>query len=402
MTLISEPSVSLKERAQNIILKPGSEWDRIATETTSVNGLFKSYAMILAAITPVCTLIGSLLFPVSILGFSYRPSPVAAVVSAVVAYLLALGMIFVMGLIIEALAPNFDGVKDRRKAMQVAVYASTASWLAGVFTLMPQLAALAIIGGLYSLYLLYLGLPKLMQAPEGKALPYTVAAVVIAIVLSLVAGVVVGSVTGMVGRAALFGAAPGVGALGGEVGIGDAKVDLGKLEAASKQLQADAAALQARAAAGAAAGTSGTIGAEALKALLPASLAGYARGDVSTESAGAAGVGVTSAKAEYAKGEARMTVEIIDMSAMGGLAGLAGALGVNSSKETATGYEKVSTVSGRTTTEEYDRAAKRGKYGVLAAGRVMVQAEGAGVTMDELKAAVDAVGPERVEALAKS
>ena len=80
---------------------------------------------------------------------------------------------------------------------------------------------------------------------------------------------------------------------------------------------------------------------------------------------------------------------------------MASALSVQSSKETATGYEKVGQVNGRMTTEEYDRAAKTGKYGVLVGGRFMVQADGS-ASIDDLRNAVNAVDAGRLEALAKS
>jgi hypothetical protein len=43
------------------------------------------------------------------------------------------------------------------------------------------------------LYLLYLGLPVLMKAPEEKALAYTVLVILAALVLFLVVGLVAGS-----------------------------------------------------------------------------------------------------------------------------------------------------------------------------------------------------------------
>jgi predicted NAD/FAD-dependent oxidoreductase len=96
-----------------------------------------------------------------------------------------------------------------------------------------------------------------------------------------------------------------------------------------------------------------------------------------------------------------MTVAVTDMAAAGGLAGIAGAFNVSSNKETATGYEKMGKVGGRMTTENYDRANKSGEYSVLVANRFMVQAQGSNVSMDELKAAVGAVGLDRLEGMAK-
>jgi hypothetical protein len=74
----------------------------------------------------------------------------------------------------------------------VAAYASTAAWLAGVFSLIPMLGVLGILG-LYGLYLLYLGLPILMKAPQEKALTYTAVVIAAAIVLFAVIGAVSGA-----------------------------------------------------------------------------------------------------------------------------------------------------------------------------------------------------------------
>jgi hypothetical protein len=47
---------------------------------------------------------------------------------------------------------------------------------------------------------------------------------------------------------------------------------------------------------------------------------------------------------------------------------MASAFNVKSSKETATGYEKVGMVGGRMTQESYDRQARSGEYSVLVGG----------------------------------
>ncbi|MEJ0067133.1 MAG: hypothetical protein WDM85_18400 [Caulobacteraceae bacterium] len=43
---------------RNILLSPKTEWDRIELEPATVKGLYTGYICILAAITPICTLIG--------------------------------------------------------------------------------------------------------------------------------------------------------------------------------------------------------------------------------------------------------------------------------------------------------------------------------------------------------
>ena len=176
---ISSGTPPLVQRIKDILLKPAQTWEQIDGEPATIKGLYTGYVAILAAIGPVCLLIGQFLFPVTVFGAVYRPSPVGAISVAVVSYVLALVGVFVIALIIDALAPTFGGTKNRLQAFKVAVYGSTAAWLAGVFSLVPMLAILAILG-LYSLYLFYLGLPRLMKVAQDKALPYTAVVVVCA------------------------------------------------------------------------------------------------------------------------------------------------------------------------------------------------------------------------------
>jgi len=194
---------SFVARVKGILLQPGREWEIIRGEPATVKGLFVGYAVPLALIGPVCGLIGGQLFGVNVMGAVYRTPVLGALAGAVISYGLSLLGVYLLGLIIEALAPNFGGTKDRLAAMKVAVYSSTASWLSGVFGLIPALAILGILG-LYSLYLLYTGLSPLMNAPRDKTVVYTVVVVIAAIVIQVVILAVVGAV---VGGLALGGAA---------------------------------------------------------------------------------------------------------------------------------------------------------------------------------------------------
>lgn len=377
----------LVARVKDILLKPEPTWDVIDGERPTVNSLYTGYVIPLAAIGPVAQAIGMTVFGAGAFGIVVKWSPVTAIVQAVLTFTLALAMVYVLALIIEALAPNFGGVKDRNQALKVAAYASTASWVAGIFALFPPLALIGLLGGLYSLYLLYVGLPKLMKTPQEKALPYTAIVVVVAIVVSLVIGMVTASVAAMTGAGAgALGAAQVSGSM--KLPGGEASVDLGKLQAAAKAIES---------------GESGPVAdPDALKAYLPASVAGFARGEVTASSGGAAGMEGSQAEAEYAKGDATLRLQVTDLGRAGALAGMASAFKVKSSKETATGYEKMGVVNGRMTQESYDREARSGEYSVLVGERFMVQASGSGVSMDELKGAVDSVGLSRLEAAAKA
>jgi hypothetical protein len=184
--------MNLVDRVKRILLSPGTEWEVIDAEPTTAAQLYTGYILPLAAIGPLAQIIGYTVFgiPVPFMGTYHVPIG-SAITSRLVAYLLILAGTYVLALIIDALAPTFNGQRSQIQALKVAAYSSTASWVAGVFALIPGLRLLAVLG-LYSLYLLYLGLPILMKSPREKAMAYTAVVVLAAIVLFMVTGVIAG------------------------------------------------------------------------------------------------------------------------------------------------------------------------------------------------------------------
>lgn len=394
MAIVEGPVTGgLIDRVKNILVTPKSEWDRIDGETATVQGLYVGYACILAAIGPIASLIGTQVFGWGGFGVHIRPPLIASLVSACWGYVGSLLGVFILAEIINRLAPSFGGTSDRMQAFKVAVYSSTAAWLAGVFGLIPMLSWLAIVG-LYSLYLLYLGLPKLMKAPEDKAVSYTVVTVVVAIVIWIVIGAIAGAIAG----AAMFG-----GGLASTpaavVSVGGTRVDVGKLDATAAQLQAQAKQIQ-DAAEGKTTMPAAPI--DALKALLPSNLpGGYVRNQLTGESGGVGGLQSSSAEGTYTKGEATITLKVTDAAAAGALASLGGAVGVSSEHQTATGYEKVRMENGRMISEKWDGSDKTGEYLVMVSSRFIVEADGSGASMADLKAAAATVSPQQLASLAK-
>src|ERR1700728_1096007 len=106
MSVVSGPSsAGLVARVQNIITKPAVELDVLAVEPASVGGLFTGYACILAAIGPIATLLGDVLF--------LHISPLGGAVIAVLSYVLSLVGVYVIAFIVDALAPSFGAEKNQ-------------------------------------------------------------------------------------------------------------------------------------------------------------------------------------------------------------------------------------------------------------------------------------------------
>ncbi|HNY45916.1 MAG TPA: Yip1 family protein [Casimicrobium sp.] len=192
----------LIERAKGICLSPKAEWEKIAAETTDVKSLYTNYAMILALIPAVCGFLGMSLIGISMPMIGTIRTPIGAgIAQLVIGYVLGLGVLYVVSLIVNALAPTFDGQKDAVQALKLVVYSSTPVWIAGVLSLVPMLGMLTIIAGLYGLYLLYVGLPVVMKNPEEKSIGYTALIIVCYIVLAMITAAVVG---GLVGTGAMM------------------------------------------------------------------------------------------------------------------------------------------------------------------------------------------------------
>ena len=181
---------SLIDRVKGILLQPKAEWTLIETEPATVGSLYTRYVLLLAAIPAIAVAIGLARFAA---GWAIR--------LATTQYVAGLVSVYVLALIIDALAPQFGGQKSQIQALKVATYSSTAAWVAGVFYLIPALSVLALLGGLYSLYLLFVGLPLLMKAPADRATGYTVVTIACAIII----WVLIGYVAGLVGGTGGFG-----------------------------------------------------------------------------------------------------------------------------------------------------------------------------------------------------
>jgi len=183
----------LVDRIKNILLTPQAEWDRIAGEPADVNKLYMGYVLPLAALSAICTFVGMSIF--GIMGI--RIGIVPGAITAIIQVLMALVGVFVLAFVTNALAPTFGSQQDMGQAHKLAAYSSTAGFLAGVFTLFPPLSILAIVG-LYSLALLYIGLPRLMKTPEDKRIGYFAAILIVCIVVGIVLNIVMMNVRGLI------------------------------------------------------------------------------------------------------------------------------------------------------------------------------------------------------------
>ena len=153
-------------RARAILVTPKTEWPVAAAEPATVQGLYTNYILVLAAIPAIAGFIKNSLIGVSFLGVTWRAPVGSGLAGMVLQYLLSLVLVYVMSLIINALAPTFEGQKDPVQSLKAITYACTGAWVASAGNILPWIGWLiALAGAVYSIYLLYLGLPATMKNP---------------------------------------------------------------------------------------------------------------------------------------------------------------------------------------------------------------------------------------------
>lgn len=154
-------------RAYGLFRDPKKEWGQIRDEVTTIPNILIGYVAPLAAIPPVADLIGSAVF-----NRLLTVAPGDALIRAVVTWLVSIACVGFLGVLINAVADNFDAEKDELSAQKVAAYALTPTFLSGVFSLWPPLWWVSLFALATTVFLMFRGLPVLMKAPEDRALPY--------------------------------------------------------------------------------------------------------------------------------------------------------------------------------------------------------------------------------------
>ena len=183
-----QKSEFILSRAYGLVREPKKEWDQIRAEETNIPSVIFGYVMPLVGFFAVCNFIGSMVFD--------RPDLIKALVSAIVTVLVLTGFIFVIGLIINTIAENFDSDRDDLAAQKIAAYSFTPFFLSGIFLLWPPLFWVLAVSVGMSAFLIYRGLPPLMKTPADRATGYAATVCIAGLVGFIVAFLIAGCVTG--------------------------------------------------------------------------------------------------------------------------------------------------------------------------------------------------------------
>jgi hypothetical protein len=399
--------MNLIDRVKNILLTPKTEWEVIKAETTPHKEIITGYVLPLAAVSAVCGFLGTLFVMWAFLGLSFFLFGVLAMVLRIV---MAVVSVFVVGFIIDALAPNFGGTKNPHQAFKVAAYSFTAAFVGGIFAIVPFIGWLiGLLVSLYGFYLLYLGLKQLMGSPDDKVVVYEVIVVIITIVVMAIANVIVGlaSAPALMGGAYLRSSsdsAPIVANAKLEAFTKGVEAASKKMEAAEKsgdpQAQA-AAALEVLGAAVSGGRKVEPLSVEEVKGFVPDRFAGLAKTSSAAERSGVSTLMVTTAKATYSDNAGKtVRLEVTDAGGAGAMVGIASWMGaVNMEREDDRGAERTKKDGNRIVHEKLSKTGGENEYTVVLADRFVVKTVGAGVDVATLKGGVSGMDLAKLESL---
>jgi hypothetical protein len=404
--------MNLIDRAKKMIVSPQTEWEVVAQENTTTAGLYKSYIAPLSAIGPIASFIGLSVIGISLPFMGNIRIPLASgLTHMVMAYIFGLIGVFLIALLINALAPTFSAEKSQMQAMKVAAYSFTPVWVASILQILPSLSILVLLAALYSLYVLYLGLPVLMKTPKEKAIGYTALVVVCAFILGMIFAAIAASVAG-IGS----GMGPGMARPGMQFGkSGDANDAMSKLQqmgqrmdAANKQMEAakqsgnpQAQAEAARAVMGAMMGGQfEPVDQHILKDMLPETLGGLKRNKSEANKVAMGEFKIAKAEAGYTDNQSHnIDLTLTDTGGAQMFGALAAWSMMESEKENDSGYEKMTKIDGRPTHERFNKNSMNNEYSVVVGNRFLVEARGQQVDIAALKQAVASVDLNKLEAM---
>lgn len=188
----------LINKAKQFILQPKQAWEEVKDETTTAQSHITSYVLPLSLIPAIATFIGYGLIGYTV--FGHRVHSIDwAISQAITSIITTIVGIFISGFVIHKLATNFQTEVSLDKAVKLVGYSYTAMLVAGIFNILPALAILGMIAGIYSLYVLYIGFKPMTNVSEEKSMNYFIVSILVIIAVYFILGLILVPIVGLFG-----------------------------------------------------------------------------------------------------------------------------------------------------------------------------------------------------------
>jgi hypothetical protein len=169
--------MKIVNQAKDLVLNPTGTLKKLKDEKVELNDI-----IIYLAIVGIPTFLGLLIGygfiwwgGGSLIGYAFA--------IAIITYIMSIIGVIVFGFILNALAPTFKTTQNKMQALKLVSYAATPWLLLGIVNIFPAAALISLLGGLYGLYILYLGIPILMDTNKDQQMPFFIVGLVVYIVV---------------------------------------------------------------------------------------------------------------------------------------------------------------------------------------------------------------------------
>lgn len=170
-----------------LMVRPKAEWQRVHDERCSVTRCYCSHVLFLAAIPAVAGFIGTVFVGWSVAGGnSVHLVAGSALRIAVSFYIAMLVTVFAVGKLIQWMGQTYNAAQPLAACIALAAYAATPLFLTGVTLVYPVPWVNFLIGIFalsYTVYLLYLGLPVMMEISEERGFLFSSAVMAVGLVM---------------------------------------------------------------------------------------------------------------------------------------------------------------------------------------------------------------------------
>lgn len=177
--------MNLVTRAKNMITNPKTEWNVVAAEQPNTTDIIMRYVLPFSVLGAIAAFIGY--------GFIYGllGSVSLGLYFAVIQVVKSILGILLTAYVADLLAPSFASEKNYGRSLQLVAYGATPALIATLFSILPFLAAIILIaGGIYSIYLWYLGLGPVKKTPEDKKVVYLLVTFLVLLVVYYLIGLI--------------------------------------------------------------------------------------------------------------------------------------------------------------------------------------------------------------------
>lgn len=187
----------LFQKVMFVLTKPKEAFLKFKSDGEAGSKVFKSYALPLIVIAAIIGFVFQTLFfsiGFSLFKVSFMYGLFYSLLSTIfISLALQIGMVYFSSFILNALAPSFGTPKNSDMAFKTVMYSLTPSFIGLMLSHIPFLGILiSLAGACYSIYLLYLALPVMMETPADKVVVYMIVFYVLLMIAYFIGAAILG------------------------------------------------------------------------------------------------------------------------------------------------------------------------------------------------------------------